>query len=111
MRTITLMTVLSLFASGSFAKDLNEQDNLFKCVDDESLEINTTCLNTKMENNEHFVNFQDNFKSKIDDLGGNVMSTVIFYPELMEIRVIAHMDNESSDELALNSAKAPNKAQ
>ena len=111
MRTITLLTVLSIFASGSFAKDQNETINLFNCVDDASFEINTACLNTKMENNDHFVSFQDSFNSKIDDLGGNVMSTVIFYPELMEIRVIAHMDKESSDELALNNAKAPNKAQ
>lgn len=99
MRRLMLAIVLSLLSTASFAE---KQNNLFKCVDDTSLAINHECLSQKMETNDNFVTFQNNFAEQLSDLGGNVMATVIFYPELMETRVIAHMEKQLNNEMAQN---------
>lgn len=98
---MSLTMMVSLTATSALAKGTDKQENLFKCVDQTSLEMDATCMSSKIENSDSFVKFQDNFNSQIDDLGGNVMSTIIFYPELMETRVIAHLDTPSESEMAL----------
>lgn len=105
MRSFMLAIVMSLLSTTVFAE---KQDNLFKCVDDTSLAINHECISQKMETNDSFVTFQNKFNNELSDLGGNVMATIIFYPELMETRVIAHMEKQLNNEMALNAiAKRP----
>ena len=100
MRNFILVILFTFFSSWSFAQGNDGQTNLFKCVDNESLALDNNCLSTAIEKNDHFIEFQDRFNSDIADLGGNVMSTVIFYPELMQIRIIAHVAEPSKTELA-----------
>ena len=101
MRSFVLAIVMSALSTAAFA---NEKSNLFKCVDDTSLAINHDCVSQKMEVNDSFVTFQNDFAEKLsEDLGGNAMATVIFYPELMQTRVIAHVETLSTNDVALNT--------
>lgn len=102
MRKLMLAALLTFVSSWANAQDNVDQNNLFKCVDNKSLALDNSCLSNKIENNTHFVEFQNKLNSDIADLGGNVMSTIIFYPELMQTRVIAHVDEPVNDKLVLH---------
>ena len=101
-----LVSLLFLYSTHAFA-DVDADENLFKCVHQTKLEVDFSCINDKIEVSVNYQAFQRNFNSQIDDLGGNVMSTIIFYPEFMETHVVAHFDKLSGFETA--SLHSPHK--
>ncbi|BDX07941.1 pyridine nucleotide transhydrogenase [Planctobacterium marinum] len=100
MRKSVLFLVSTLVSTMSFAESVQDKNNLFKCVDSTELSLNAECLSQTIESNVKFKEFQSDFQMQIGDLGGNAMATMKFYPELMEIHIIAHDDEASSGALA-----------
>ena len=100
MRKSVLFLVSTLVSTMSFAESVQDKNNLFKCVDSTELSLNAECLSQTIENNLKFRDFQSDFQAQIGDLGGNAMATMKFYPELMEIHIIAHDDDATSGALA-----------
>lgn len=100
MRKSLSFLVLTLISTLSFAESVQSKNNLFKCVDSTELSLNSECLSQTIENNVKLKDFQADFQAQIGDLGGNAMATMKFYPELMEIHIIAHDDEASSGALA-----------
>ena len=96
MRKVVLSILLTFVSMSVFAQD----NNLFSCVSDDKLTINHDCVAKTIDNNVQLREFNDNFNMELSDIGGRVMSTVIFYPELMQTRVIAVPESASTSRVA-----------
>ena len=81
------IAALGLFSAVLHANE-NKTSNLFNCVDSTSLALNGECISQKIEANDKFHDMQFDFEQQIGDLGGGVMSTLIFHPDKMLIEVI-----------------------
>ena len=110
MRKSMLILALSFVSTLSFAEAEPSNNNLFKCVESKELTLNAECLSQTIENNVQFKDFQVNFHSEMGELGGNAMATMQFYPELMEIHIIAHDDDKASGALVQQQSEQAEQA-
>lgn len=101
MRQIVLIMLFSLFSAILQANEVDNKQNLFKCVDSESLNIDQTCINSSFDANLEMQEQSFTIAGMSDELGENAMATMRFYPDKMLIEVVAHAD-EQDGSLASN---------
>ncbi|UAA39355.1 hypothetical protein KIH87_03030 [Paraneptunicella aestuarii] len=96
MRNVILIMLFSLFSAILHAKEAETQQNLFKCVDNESLAIDDACIEGKFDANLKFQEQKFTIAGMSDEFGENAMATLRFYPDKMLIEVVAHADEQES---------------
>lgn len=99
MRKIMLFAMLTMFSAFLHAADKN--NNLFNCVEAENLALNPDCMATQIEANNQFIETMNSFAIEQQDLGGNVMATLRFFPEKMLIEVIAQDEYQGNNQMAV----------
>ncbi len=105
MRKILLFAMLTLVNGVLHAQ--NDNKNLFSCVDSTKLTLDAACISNKIETNNDFVKVNQDFFIEQQDLGGNVMATLKFYPEKMLIEVIAQDIQDKNVTAALSHLGKP----
>lgn len=70
----------------------NNSQNLFDCMNKNTFEIEGQCIENMIEQNTDFVQTELNIKHKNEQLGGNELATLRFYPQLQLIEVIATLE-------------------
>lgn len=98
MRKIMLFAMLTMSSALLHAAEKN--NNLFNCVEAEKLALNPDCMASKIERNNQFIETMNSFTVEQQDLGGNVMATLRFFPEKMLIEVIAQDDYQKKSQMA-----------
>ncbi len=96
MRIVILILSLSLCSAVLHASEKEVKNNLFKCVDKESLVLDQSCIETTLESDMSIQ--QQGFKiaGLNGELGENAMATMSFYPEKMLIEIVAHADDSNN---------------
>ncbi|MBE1299560.1 MAG: hypothetical protein GJ680_06600 [Alteromonadaceae bacterium] len=98
MRKIMLFAMLTMSSALLHAAEKN--NNLFNCVESEKLALNPDCMASKIESNNQFIETMNSFTVEQQDLGGNVMATLRFFPEKMLIEVIAQDEYQKKSQMA-----------
>ena len=98
-----LVVILSLFTAQSFAQSGQEKNNLFQCMSGDEFTINADCVSSSIDTDIMAMEFNQTLTSNSTDIGGKVMSTLVFYPDLMEIHVIAIPETPQSGFAMLNT--------
>ncbi len=92
MKKVVTIALLTLFSSLLHASERDTKQNLFKCVDSESLEVNQSCMEQAFELNTDMQKQSFNYAKLNDGLNENAMATMSFYPDKMLIEIVAHAD-------------------
>ncbi|MCY7296554.1 hypothetical protein [Alteromonas sp. a30] len=105
MKKVVLVALLSLLTSFSYASERDQKQNLFKCVDGETLSINASCMQDTFQQSAEVQQQSFDYANLNDGLSENVMATMSFYPDKMLIEVVAHADAVNSGFAAVSEYK------
>lgn len=92
MKKVVTVALLTLFSSLLHASERDTKQNLFKCVDSETLAVDQSCMELTFEQDTNMQQHSFNYAKLNDGLNENAMATMTFYPEKMQIEIVAHAD-------------------
>lgn len=82
-----------LVSLSSFAMSVNDGDSKpFECVDAKTLEVNSECFSSTIENNIVFKNSQTTVYQNATEVSDRALASVTFDRRTMTIRIVAHKD-------------------
>ncbi|QJR81621.1 pyridine nucleotide transhydrogenase [Alteromonas pelagimontana] len=91
MRKLTIG--LALLTTMGIAHAESEQNQLFKCMDTKTFEMNNDCMATQISNNVRFRDTQNKLvKTTSANAGDYAIATMTFDQEKMQIDIVAHRD-------------------
>nr|WP_136252659.1 pyridine nucleotide transhydrogenase [Ningiella ruwaisensis] len=91
MKKLTIaICALACFGANA-AQPSAENDNSFSCMDKSTFEINSSCMSTKIENNDSFLATQNTLFEQSANTD-NAMATMTINPKTLDIEIVAHKD-------------------
>ncbi|MDT0596525.1 pyridine nucleotide transhydrogenase [Glaciecola petra] len=90
----TTMSILLVLASNSLLAEsaLQGETKAFKCMNKQSFEINSNCMQLDISSNLVFKKAESNMYDNINGSSDRVLASMTFNPKLMEINIVAHKD-------------------
>lgn len=98
-----LLSTLLVFAATAQAN--NQPENLFSCMNAETFELDSACLETSIDQNVQLRDMRLQIEESTLELGDNAMATVTYYPKQFLIEVVAHPD--AVEDKALSASLLP----
>lgn len=88
------MSIGLVLASGSLLAEsaLQGETKTFKCMDKQTFEINSNCMQLDISSNLVFKKAESDMYKDISGTSDRALATMTFNPELMEINIVAHKD-------------------
>ncbi|MCC2618247.1 hypothetical protein LJ739_18465 [Aestuariibacter halophilus] len=90
---IRALTPLLVFA-GALCLPAHGAENLFACVEQDTLSVDAQCVETNIEQNLEYREMQMSFQRSVADINDNAMATATFFPQHMLIEIVAHQEQQ-----------------